>query len=514
MLCYDQCIRDVILQIARRPLVDSGRRHRVCLSLDGARCDSTGNLRHGRAANERLRYVAMPPADGYGGVIRRRDIERFKYSLLTRNDEQVLRDVRLPPITLTNRVVRLDSEEFGRHAPNNTPIGTADSASRLGLHGREMYNRRESQGQSVQRPLAEPAEAARNVSDDVAKAGGRPRRMGVDGGWGGWSDGDRERENEDGDDVINAVGGDDGNGYARRASDERQTRKTRQYGDGSDQHNNSSSSVPKRSHARLPPIDNELNPNGGDVSGFERTVSGRRHERLSNGGRNDVSRDVTNSEIDNDDDDNGGNPPNRYGDRFGDVTRRSGGRRQVSRGAARALGDRKSTTDDGGGGNRKSTNDDDDGGGGGDCYDDGASTALRASQKDRTQRRAKHRSSLAGGPPSRAYLPMSMSRKLAVFKRDARLAYGKAVAAAEARRTPPPEAWMLGQRITRAYVFSYFEHPTGGATGAGAPTSEAKRTKKKRKKATPMEHILGSDISVHDFYPGGKRNLHAFYETQ
>ena len=110
---------------------------------------------------------------------------------------------------------------------------------------------------------------------------------------------------------------------------------------------------------------------------------------------------------------------------------------------------------------------------------------------------------------------MGFWEQLDVFKRAQRHAYATALATAQLRRPLPAESWMFGQRITRAFVFSYFGTSRKGGDGAGdndadktAKASKGKKKKKKKKKGKKMSEMksIFGDVMPHDFYPGGKRN--------
>ena len=122
----------------------------------------------------------------------------------------------------------------------------------------------------------------------------------------------------------------------------------------------------------------------------------------------------------------------------------------------------------------------------------------------------------AAHPMRKSFHQMGFWEQLDVFKRAQRKAYATALATAQLRRPLPIEPWMLGQRINRAFVFSYFG--TSRKDGAAAdeidtvkPAKKGKKKKKKKKskKMSQMKSIFG-DVMPHDFYPGGKRNLDGY----
>ena len=85
-------------------------------------------------------------------------------------------------------------------------------------------------------------------------------------------------------------------------------------------------------------------------------------------------------------------------------------------------------------------------------------------------------------------------------------AYDKALAAAQISKLPL-EPWMLGNRISKPYQFSYFmPNPYPGECEAcSKPVKRSAKAEHLPKKVKPMKHVFGS-LDMNDFYPGGKRN--------
>ncbi|CAH1774294.1 unnamed protein product [Owenia fusiformis] len=88
-------------------------------------------------------------------------------------------------------------------------------------------------------------------------------------------------------------------------------------------------------------------------------------------------------------------------------------------------------------------------------------------------------------------------------------AYNRALADARAKRLPL-EPWMLGQRTTNAYVYSYFSHlPNkclcGKCSTCDKPATIVPKRAKKSKKESEMKSIFGN-LNVNDYYPGGNKN--------
>ncbi len=97
---------------------------------------------------------------------------------------------------------------------------------------------------------------------------------------------------------------------------------------------------------------------------------------------------------------------------------------------------------------------------------------------------------------------VSRSHGLPLFPNAVRDAYVKALGAAQ-RKILPHDPWMLQQRISRPFKFSYFENipiPWDDDT-----PSWKKKDPLKIKKGQEMKHIF-KDINVDDYYPGGKKN--------
>ena len=102
-----------------------------------------------------------------------------------------------------------------------------------------------------------------------------------------------------------------------------------------------------------------------------------------------------------------------------------------------------------------------------------------------------------------------------VFPGGVREAYMKALAVAAARHRMPQESWMFGQNISRAFVFSYFDHVPHVCPDCEKPVLRDDRdeipTPSRSPRKTPfrvkneMKHIF-KDVEVDDYYPGGKRN--------
>lgn len=112
--------------------------------------------------------------------------------------------------------------------------------------------------------------------------------------------------------------------------------------------------------------------------------------------------------------------------------------------------------------------------------------------------------------------------KTEIYPNGYREAYIKALAAAQLLKLPSNPS-MLENRISRSYVFSYFDYSpreveqcqgcmlpvqlqplTAKEIMERAPTPMGKK-KKKKKKFSEMQHIFGN-ININDYYPGGKFN--------
>lgn len=101
-------------------------------------------------------------------------------------------------------------------------------------------------------------------------------------------------------------------------------------------------------------------------------------------------------------------------------------------------------------------------------------------------------------------------RQKGVYKDGVREQYIKALVAAEVRRLPAEPWMMLGPRISRAWVFSYFENiprPTDKPQPKKVePEQPPGKKKKKKKKFKATEHIFGK-LDYNSYFPGMKNNL-------
>ena len=120
-------------------------------------------------------------------------------------------------------------------------------------------------------------------------------------------------------------------------------------------------------------------------------------------------------------------------------------------------------------------------------------------------------------PTSRTVLA-PIKRQKGVYANGVREAYIKALVAAEVSRLPQEWQMMLGPRISRSWVFSYFDYvppkdpnyvppppPTPPPSYLTGTAPEPKKKKKKKKKFKPMKHIFGK-VKPDSYFPGMKKN--------